>query len=375
MRSIPELIGAAFEFVADAVTLLFEIARGLFALALFASMFGYAMYGIALLLKALLSPLLHYTVGYTLGDSSTIVLATLLGVAILSTWLLRDRVKEYRASRVPCSHGVPGGDRDKRCPACHKILLRKQDELVARHNEEVRKETIRHAADVLFAAEIKRLTEWRLQQTDYLNSLSPQDFEDVVARMFAQLGYKVEQTPYSNDMGRDIILTRDGLKYFVECKRFGPTKAVGRPTVQKLAGAMSSEGVNAGFLVTTGMFTRTAIEAAEKTQITLIGLDRLADMMKDAFPNTQQDICVRAICIECGEAINFSMQSGISTKTCRAGHTVHFDPDGYLQKVSPRLVSGKRYCDCGSEMRKVRGRRGLFWGCKTYPRCRKTKNV
>jgi hypothetical protein len=44
-----------------------------------------------------------------------------------------------------------------------------------------------------------------------LRCLSPQRFGNEIANLFQRLGYEVHQTPYSNDFGRDAILTKLGM--------------------------------------------------------------------------------------------------------------------------------------------------------------------
>jgi hypothetical protein len=66
--------------------------------------------------------------------------------------------------------------------------------------------------------ERKRLATLSSLQT--LRALSPQAFENEVAKMFRRMGYAVEQTPYVNDHGRDAIMTKNGKKIILECKRY-----------------------------------------------------------------------------------------------------------------------------------------------------------
>ena len=71
---------------------------------------------------------------------------------------------------------------------------------------------IRSEAEELQRSEAIRLSKSFIPKLDDLYSLSPQQFENEIARLFVGLGYNVRQTPYSNDYGRDAILQKNGKK-------------------------------------------------------------------------------------------------------------------------------------------------------------------
>ena len=88
--------------------------------------------------------------------------------------------------------------------------------------------------------------------------------------VFERLGYgRVENLPSGPDKGRYLIIHGDR-KIVVECKH-QPTAAIGRPVVQKLHSAVISERADAGWLVTSGAFTRQAREHA--TEIGRSGIE------------------------------------------------------------------------------------------------------
>jgi hypothetical protein len=94
-----------------------------------------------------------------------------------------------------------------------------------------------------------------------LDALSGFEFESFCAMVFDRLGYgEVENLPSGADKGRDLII-RGERKIVVECKH-QPKAAIGRPVVQKLHSAVISERADAGWLVTSGGFTRQAKEHA-----------------------------------------------------------------------------------------------------------------
>lgn len=119
-----------------------------------------------------------------------------------------------------------------------------------------------------------------LELVNSIRSLSPYAFEQYVADCFAGWGFDVEQTPPTNDGGKDIILRKDGKTYYVECKHFSEG-LVGREIIQKLVGAGVIDGnVNGYVVVASSGFNSNAIECAKKNDkiflIDLLNLVRLS---------------------------------------------------------------------------------------------------
>lgn len=103
-----------------------------------------------------------------------------------------------------------------------------------------------------------------------MKRLNDYEFESIVAEYFKRNGYKVHHMKKGKDAGKDLILWDDtGDKYYVEVKNWN-TSNVGRPVVQKLQGAMTVDGIQFGFVVTSADFTRDAIEWSKNCNVTLI---------------------------------------------------------------------------------------------------------
>lgn len=120
-----------------------------------------------------------------------------------------------------------------------------------------------------------------------LDNLSGFEFEELVADILARLQHGVvEKVLYTQDGGRDILVrSPDGL-IVVECKHH-PKGSIGRPIVQKLHSAVITSKANKGMLVTTGHFTKEALEYARNlaksgTVIEMIDHPILADMASRA---------------------------------------------------------------------------------------------
>lgn len=111
-----------------------------------------------------------------------------------------------------------------------------------------------------------------------IKNLSPASFEKFVADLFSDLGFKAEQTPPTNDGGKDVVLLKDGKTYYVECKHYtdGP---VGREIIQKAYGASIFDGAFGCFVVTSSHFNLNVLEMVEKqSNLFLLDLYDLAQL-------------------------------------------------------------------------------------------------
>ncbi len=110
------------------------------------------------------------------------------------------------------------------------------------------------------------------------------EFESLCKTIFEQLDYgRVELLPPVGDGGRDLIIHDQQGKTVVECKH-QPKTSIGRPIIQKLHSAVISEGARKGIVVTTGKFSRQAIEHAAtlSPEIELIDIAMLRDLTSRA---------------------------------------------------------------------------------------------
>jgi hypothetical protein len=120
---------------------------------------------------------------------------------------------------------------------------------------------------------------------DALNHLTWREFEMLVGEAFRVQGYSVTETAGSADGGVDVVLRKDSEKYFVQCKQWR-AHTVGVPIVRELYGAMAAHGATGGFVVTSGRFTKPAIEFAEGRNVTLIDGPQLHAMIQGVSQNS-----------------------------------------------------------------------------------------
>lgn len=97
--------------------------------------------------------------------------------------------------------------------------------------------------------------------------ISPRRFEEIVARIFSEIGFRTMLTKETRDGGVDVFLydeTSGELKGIVECKRNRKDRLVGIGTVQRLAGSAIQWEAKKAYLVTTSQFSQPAIQSARK---------------------------------------------------------------------------------------------------------------
>lgn len=165
--------------------------------------------------------------------------------------------------------------------------------------------------------------------------MSWQQFELLVGEAFRQSGYRViDGGDTGADGGVDVHLSKDGKKYFVQCKHW-KTRKVGVAIVRELYGVIAGAGVKGGFVVTSGDFTEEAKAFAKGKQLGLINGTKLDKMIRSA-QKTMPESALR------------ETQSAPQTPSC------------------PK---------CASVMVKRKARQGTrkgqeFWGCSSFPKCR-----
>ncbi len=166
-------------------------------------------------------------------------------------------------------------------------------------------------------------------------------FERLVGEAFRRKGYSVVETNKGPDGGIDLILRRDGEEHLVQCKHWRANK-VGVNVIRELHGVMASRGAASGFVVTAGDFTSSAKNYAQGRNIELIGTHQFKQLLDEGRKGT-------------GSA-------------------------SHLAKTLPSTDTGVAVPDCpkcGTAMIERIAKRGTniggrFWGCKNFPKCRKT---
>jgi len=123
---------------------------------------------------------------------------------------------------------------------------------------------------------------------DRIRLSSPSRFEEIVVDLLVGMGYggsradAAQVLGKSRDEGIDGLINEDRLGLdviYVQAKQWG--NAVGRPEIQKFAGALSGQHARKGIFVTSSEFTKEARDFAAKIENKIILVDgrRMAELM------------------------------------------------------------------------------------------------
>lgn len=122
---------------------------------------------------------------------------------------------------------------------------------------------------------------------EQLYALQPYEFEQYVADLFRQKGYRVKLHGRRGDNGVDLRLTQaNGKEAIVQCKRY--RKSIGPDIVRELYGTLMHERAAHAFLVTTADISDAARAWAQGKPMTLIDgrtLAHLVSTMQKSTPN------------------------------------------------------------------------------------------
>ena len=125
---------------------------------------------------------------------------------------------------------------------------------------------------------------------DTVKSANPSFFEQIVIDLLIRMGYggsreeAARKVGRSGDGGIDGVIDEDRLGLdviYIQAKRW--EGSVGRPEIQKFAGALQGQRAKKGIFITTSYFTREAEEFAQRidSRIVLIDGQRLMTLMFD----------------------------------------------------------------------------------------------
>jgi restriction system protein len=183
----------------------------------------------------------------------------------------------------------------------------------------------------------KKGEEWRSDREllAWLKGMKPDEFELYVADMFSRLGYEAKKVGGSHDGGVDVVLRKNGVMHYVQCKKFIRSKvSVGemRDFYGSLADRLSD---GKGFFITTNIFTLEAEDFAKDKPIELIDGNKLVAYVRMA-------------------------EKAESTK----------------KEKDKTATASESVCPvCGGPLVRRKGKFGYFLGCTNYPTCTYTTNI
>lgn len=166
---------------------------------------------------------------------------------------------------------------------------------------------------------------------DIIDEMSGVLFEELLMEHFKKLGYKARMTAKTADYGADLILEKEDEKIVVQAKRWNQN--VGISAIQQVVGSISYYQANKGMVISNSYYTQNAERLARSNNIELWDRDKLVDFLSKAR----------------GREL-----SG---------------------KVLEESLAEEQICQrCGGKLILRSGKRGKFWGCENFPKCRFTKS-
>lgn len=119
-----------------------------------------------------------------------------------------------------------------------------------------------------------------------LDNMSGIAFEEYIAQLFRDEGYKVEETPRSGDYGVDFILAKAGFRTALQCKRY--SKPVSQEAIREAVTGMKHYRCQRSMVVTNNSFTKHARDLAHSNNCTLIDREALIKMISRRQANYQK---------------------------------------------------------------------------------------
>lgn len=180
------------------------------------------------------------------------------------------------------------------------------------------------------------------------------EFEDFIANLLRQKGFKVTQTDYSNDGGVDLIAEYfkplfSG-KYIVQCKNY-TNNLVGQPELRDLYGVVMSEKANKGILITNSDFTTQAKNFAKDKNLELINGSVLNSLIEGV------DIKVKEPQLKFYEISEFDKNTyDFLKKRLKAGKKNEKNYDNLITLLESYILNGKvDICKAGliDEIKKI----------------------
>lgn len=184
-----------------------------------------------------------------------------------------------------------------------------------------------------------------------IKTMSGLDFEKYLERLFRNLGYQVERTPYQGDYGVDLILVHpSGKRTAVQAKRW-KGKSVGVEALQQVIGGAAYHKCQETLVVTTSGYTDPAKRMAQETGTKLWGLNELVKAMEGQGKKQASQVASKPAPAGRPRAHAATPARGVS-------HSGGPSPAGPLCTL----------CGSATVKRQVSGK--SIWLCSTYPACK-----
>ena len=107
---------------------------------------------------------------------------------------------------------------------------------------------------------------------------TPIDYEKRIAADLRKLGFNARTTKASGDQGADVLASKDGVSFAIQCKMY--SKPVGNKAVQEANAGRDFYKKDYGVVVSNAGFTKSARQAASACGIILLNDGQLRDLLK-----------------------------------------------------------------------------------------------
>tara|TARA_Y100000310_G_C20663401_1_gene806070 strand:- start:501 stop:2375 length:1875 start_codon:yes stop_codon:yes gene_type:complete len=119
----------------------------------------------------------------------------------------------------------------------------------------------------------------KIRKIGDFDKLNGHQFEEYLKELFTVLGYQVVRTKGSGDQGADLIIKKDGTKTVVQAKKY--SGSVTNKAIQEVVASKKHYSADGGMVVTTGKFTKSAIDLAKSNKVDLWDKNKLKQVVKD----------------------------------------------------------------------------------------------
>lgn len=233
---------------------------------------------------------------------------------------LASAIRAKLQGRNPAMAKAPAGKRQQPAPECATADVAEQTRAVTQAVAAESSKPELQPAPGSWSLDALRQLEWKR-------------FELLCARYYEAMGFRSETLAAGPDGGIDVKLFKiDPSRPLavVQCKAWN-TQQVGVKEIRELLGVMVHEKVARGIFITTGTYTQDAITFGGASPIQLLNGASLTQKILDLPPEKQQVL------------LAFAFDGDYRTPSCAS---------------------------CGIKMVKRDSKRGPFWGCAHYPRCK-----
>lgn len=113
---------------------------------------------------------------------------------------------------------------------------------------------------------------WRSDQEllAWLKDMKPLEFEKYIADLFSRLGYKARAVGGSHDGGVDVVIEKNNIRSYIQCKKYITSKVSVRELRDFYGSLADHLAEGKGYFITTNTFTLEAEKFAEDKPIELI---------------------------------------------------------------------------------------------------------